>query len=129
LSLGLAIGRETRMAKKRLGRLAFIAVFIFMLFYGYKALQFDSKVKIFNSKIRVGESFGKVRELMGTPSFYDGDFRISEVGNPQGLRTRQIILMVYRGTYYFRSDLNLIFDRETRRLLEKNRAQYFAGKS
>ena len=98
-------------------------------FYAYKAFEFNSKVRNFNTKIHVGDSIAYVIGLLGRPSLYDDDHVAEEdkehnQASDKGGRT---ILVVYRGLIYLRSDLNLLFDHDSGKLKEKNRAQYLGS--
>jgi len=107
-------------------KIVFVAITIVVVFYGYKAIQFNKKVSVFNTRIQIGDNMTKVRALMGRPTHILAANPIrQELADRYGLKTRETILMVYRGGRYFRADLNLIFNPDTGELLEKDRASHW----
>ncbi|HOW86663.1 MAG TPA: hypothetical protein P5119_12440 [Candidatus Aminicenantes bacterium] len=107
------------MAKKKL---IFVAIALIAAFYGYKAFQFDQRVKTFNTRIQIGDTMARVLTLMGRPSRHNhGHFVSDELADRYGLKTRETILLVYRGFYFLRDDLNFVFNPDTRELIDKDR--------
>ena len=101
----------------------FMAIALIVMFYGYKALQFDQRVKMFNTRIQIGDSMAKVLTYMGSPTCLTAGYNVEkELADRYGLRDREALLLVYRGIFYFRDDLDLVFDPDTGRLIEKDRA-------
>jgi hypothetical protein len=110
-------------------RLIIVAIAILFAFYCYGAFQFNNKVRIYNNKIQIGDSETLVWALLGPPSHYDGNYRtIEETSDRKDSKTRHLALMVYRGFFFVRSDLILIFDHDAGTLIEKSRGVYFSKK-
>ncbi len=101
----------------------FSVIALIVVFYGYKALRFNEKVKAFDTRIQIGDSMAKVIRLMGQPSGINPDYPVGEeLVVRYGLKTRDTILLVYRGIYFLREDLNFAFNPDTGELIEKDRA-------
>lgn len=95
------------------------------LFYGYNAWKFDRKVRIFTTKIHVGDSINEVRALLGNPSHVIAEYRKAKKEDLQLMKPDYSILWVYSGSLFIRTDLSLIFDGYTQRLIEKKRISHF----
>lgn len=109
------------MRKRIFTKLVILGLVGALAFFGYGALNFDKKVRIFNSRIQVGDSISDIRMLLGRPSivfFQSPSTNKGVYGQTMG--TGWTILWVYRGSL-FRNDISLIFDRDTGKLIEKNR--------
>ena len=94
--------------------------------YGYGAWKFDKRVKTFNTDIQMGDSYEIVRTQLGRPSLVLFDYATTEQMRPgQNKGTEGTVLWVYSGSLYLRDDLSLIFDRNTGKLIKKNRESHY----
>jgi len=92
------------------------------LFYGYGAWTFDRKVKIFNTKIQLGDNPADVRALLGAPSHVIVEHQEKKTKRDnQLMRPDHTATWIYSGMLFFRDDLCLVFDGQTQRLIEKKR--------
>lgn len=110
------------MLNRTLPKLILGILFIAFLFYVYGAWKFDNKVRIFSTRIEIGDSFNDVNVRLGRPSIIITEYPRSieaKAGRVSG--TNRTILWVYSGTIFLRSDLSLIFDYSTGKLVEKKR--------
>ena len=106
-------------------RIALTILALVCLIYGYGAWKFEKRVKTFNLKIREGDSSNSVCIQMGRPSHVLSEYAtLEQVGHGQEKGTARTILWVYSGSLYFRNDLSLIFDRDTGKLINKNRVNH-----
>jgi len=100
----------------------FTVIALIVIIYGYEAWQFDQRVKVF-TRIQIGDSMAKIVRLMGQPSGLNPDYPVGEeLADRYGLKTGKAILLVYRGIYFLREDLNFVFNPDTGKLIEKDRA-------
>ncbi|HOW86664.1 MAG TPA: hypothetical protein P5119_12445 [Candidatus Aminicenantes bacterium] len=100
-----------------------VAIALVFIFYGYMALQFNHKVKTFDTMIQIGDDMVKVLVLMGRPSCHNAAYPVQkELADRYGLKSGKAILLVYRGFYFLRNDLNFVFNPDTGKLIEKDRA-------
>jgi hypothetical protein len=110
------------MLNRTLPKLLLGILFSAFLIYAYGAWKFNNKVRIFNTIIEIGDSFNDVDIQLGRPSIIIAEHpRPIETGAGRVSRTNRTILWVYSGAIFLRSDLSLIFDYETGKLIEKNR--------
>ncbi|MBP7706457.1 MAG: hypothetical protein KA243_04330 [Candidatus Aminicenantes bacterium] len=97
-------------------------LFIAFPIYVYGAWKFNNKVRIFNTRIEIGDSFDDVDVQLGRPSIIIAEYpRPIETGIGRVLETNRTILWVYSGAIFLRSDLSLIFDYDTGKLIDKSR--------
>jgi len=110
------------MLNRTLPKLILGVLFIALLIYVYGAWKFNNKVRIFNTRINIGDGFNDVDVQLGRPSIIIAEYpRSIEAKAGRVSRTNRTILWVYSGTMFLRSDLSLIFDYNTGKLIEKNR--------
>jgi len=109
--------------KKRLSIccVAWLVVFaIIFVFYIYKWVQFDHRVRLFNTKIQIGMTELEVHAYLGPPSLYSTD--LDDIDDKKFvLKAKKYDEFAYTGTYFGRDDLVLYFDSESKRLVHKER--------
>lgn len=106
---------------KRCLKIAAILVLIVLsLYYLYANIRFHKRVKIYNEMIQIGDSIDKVLSLMGKPTIYDDLYYIKQDGE-----NKRTLRVIYEGKIYFMNDIILIFDYETAKLIQKERAMLF----
>jgi hypothetical protein len=103
-------------------KLVLLALLCGSLLFGYSAWKFDRKVRVFNTKIHIGDSLISVRVKLGAPS----QIIIEHQDNKRETKYRftkstQSILWIYYGSPILRKDLGLVFDEPTQKLVEKKR--------
>jgi hypothetical protein len=102
--------------------IAWIVVFSgLFIFYVYKLVQFDHRVRLFNDKIQIGMTEVEVLVYLGPPSTFsqDIDETFTEKFAAEGKKYDEIR---YKGAFFLRDDLFFYFDSETKRLVYKQRA-------
>jgi hypothetical protein len=101
--------------------LAWLAVFaIFLMFYIYRWVQFDHRVRLFDTKIQIGMTEIEAFVYLGPPSSYLTD--LTDVNDKEFVsRAKKYDRIAYKGTFFLRDDLVLYFDAGNKRLVYKGR--------
>lgn len=94
-----------------------IILVIPVLYYVYGFYKFETRVKIYNENIQVGDPLAIVLALMGKPSEFSDHTSFNVNGEE-----RPAIIIIYYGIYYLRENILLVFDYETKTLIHKERS-------
>jgi hypothetical protein len=105
--------------------IAWIAVLLVVIvFFSISWVRFNTRVGIFNDKLRLGMSELEAWILMGPPSASYSSWDKSATLRIGGVEQKlNVIEYVYKGTYFLRDDIVLIFNAKTKELVSKKRAQ------